>query len=106
MTEAMHKWMHAMRLCLINPSNRLVTIGKGKENRWNRYPVRKPFRRMVLAGLARPEWEISMVNENLGEWEHYLLLLARKTGKPRGMDMKVYEKTQPGKKAISSIFTA
>ena len=37
MTAAMHKRMHAMRLYLINPSNPLVSIGKGKESRWNRY---------------------------------------------------------------------
>jgi len=57
--------MHAMRLYLINPSNPLVTIVKVKERRWNRYRVWKPLSLMVLAGLTPPEWEISIVDENL-----------------------------------------
>jgi radical SAM superfamily enzyme YgiQ (UPF0313 family) len=55
-----------MRLCLINPSNPLVSIVKVKESRWNRYRVWKPLSLMVLAGLTPPEWEISIVDENLG----------------------------------------
>jgi len=56
-----------MRLYLINPSNPLVSIVKVKENRWNRYRVWKPLSLMVLAGLTPPEWEISIVDENLSE---------------------------------------
>lgn len=55
-----------MRLYLINPSNPLVSIVKVKESRWNRYRVWKPLSLMVLAGLAPPEWEISIMDENLG----------------------------------------
>ena len=55
-----------MRLYLINPSNQLVSIVKVKESRWNRYRVWKPLSLMVLAGLTPPEWEISIVDENLG----------------------------------------
>jgi radical SAM superfamily enzyme YgiQ (UPF0313 family) len=55
-----------MRLYLINPSSPLVTITKVKESRWNRYRVWKPLGLMVLAGLTPPEWEISIVDENLG----------------------------------------
>jgi radical SAM superfamily enzyme YgiQ (UPF0313 family) len=55
-----------MRLYLINPSNPLVAITKVKESRWNRYRVWKPLGLMVLAGLTPPEWEISIVDENLG----------------------------------------
>jgi radical SAM superfamily enzyme YgiQ (UPF0313 family) len=51
---------------LINPSNPLVSIVKVKESRWNRYRVWKPLSLMVLAGLTPPEWEISIVDENLG----------------------------------------
>jgi hypothetical protein len=58
--------MYAMRLYLINPSNSLVSIVKVKENRWNRYRVWKPLSLMVLAGLTPAEWEISIVDENLG----------------------------------------
>jgi len=55
-----------MRLYLINPSNPLVSIVNVKESRWNRYRVWKPLGLMVLAGLTPPEWEISIVDENLG----------------------------------------
>ncbi|MFH1486160.1 MAG: radical SAM protein [Chloroflexota bacterium] len=56
-----------MRLLLINPSNPLVSVLKVKESRWNRYRVWKPLSLMVLAGLTPPEWDISIVDENLGE---------------------------------------
>jgi len=55
-----------LRLYLINPSNPLVSSIKVKESRWNRYRVWKPLGLMVLAGLTPPEWEISIVDENLG----------------------------------------
>jgi len=55
-----------MRLYLINPSNPLVSIVNVKESRWNRYRVWKPLSLLVLAGLTPPEWEISIVDENLG----------------------------------------
>jgi len=55
-----------MRLYLINPSNPLVAITKVKESRWNRFRVWKPLSLMVLAGLTPPEWEISIMDENLG----------------------------------------
>jgi radical SAM superfamily enzyme YgiQ (UPF0313 family) len=58
--------MHAVRLYLINPCNPLVSILKVKESRWNRYRVWKPLSLMVLAGLTPPEWEISIMDENLG----------------------------------------
>ncbi len=57
---------NAMRLCLINPSNALVSVLRIKENRWNRYRVWKPLNLMVLAGLTPPPWEISILDENLG----------------------------------------
>jgi len=55
-----------MRLYLINPSNLLVSVVKIKESCWNRYRVWKPLSLMVLAGLTPPEWEITIVDENLG----------------------------------------
>jgi radical SAM superfamily enzyme YgiQ (UPF0313 family) len=55
-----------MRLYLINPSNPLVSIVKVRESRWNRYRVWKPLSLMVLAGMTSPEWEVTIVDENLG----------------------------------------
>jgi radical SAM superfamily enzyme YgiQ (UPF0313 family) len=66
--------MYAMRLYLINPCNPLVSIVKVKESRWNRYRVWKPLSLMVLAGLTPPEWEISIVDENLGAPDYPAML--------------------------------
>ena len=55
-----------MQLYLINPSNPLVSIVNVKESRCNRYRVWKPLSLMVLAGLTPAEWEVSIVDENLG----------------------------------------
>jgi len=55
-----------MKLCLVNPSNPLVSITKTKESRWNRYRVWKPLSLMVLAGMTPPGWEVWIVDENLG----------------------------------------
>jgi hypothetical protein len=62
-----------MRLYLINPSNPLVSIVKVKESRWNRYRVWKPLSLMVLAGLTPREWEISIMDENLGAPDYQAL---------------------------------
>ncbi len=55
-----------MRLYLINPVNSLVSILKVKENRWNKYRVWKPLGLLVLAGLTSREWDIKIIDENLG----------------------------------------
>jgi len=56
----------AMRLYLINPTNPLVSSVTAQDSRWNRYRVWKPLSLMVLAGLTPPEWEVVIVDENLG----------------------------------------
>ena len=48
----------------VQPARRAVV--RVKENRWNRFRVWKPLSLMALAGLTPPEWEISIVDENLG----------------------------------------
>jgi radical SAM superfamily enzyme YgiQ (UPF0313 family) len=58
--------MNAKCLYLINPTNPLVSSVSAKESRWNRYRVWKPLSLMVLAGLTPPEWEVVIVDENLG----------------------------------------
>jgi radical SAM superfamily enzyme YgiQ (UPF0313 family) len=55
-----------MRLYLINPSNPLVSSVNCSKSRWNRYRVWKPLSLMVLAGLTPPEWDITILDENLG----------------------------------------
>ena len=54
-----------MRLHLINPNNPLVSMANVKESRWNRYRIWKPLGLLVLAGLTPPEWEITVIDENL-----------------------------------------
>ncbi|MFC1672320.1 B12-binding domain-containing radical SAM protein, partial [Planctomycetota bacterium] len=55
-----------MRLYLINPSNQLVNmIGMGN-TRWTKYRVWKPLGLLILAGLTPPEWDITVIDENLG----------------------------------------
>ncbi|MEJ2719965.1 MAG: radical SAM protein [bacterium] len=55
-----------MRLLLINPCNRLSSMVKVKENRWNKYRVWKPLGLLVLAGMTPKEWDITVFDENLG----------------------------------------
>ena len=55
-----------MQLRLINPSNLLVSMIRIKESRWNRNRVWKPLSLMVLAGLTPPEWDVTIIDENLG----------------------------------------
>jgi radical SAM superfamily enzyme YgiQ (UPF0313 family) len=66
MQNPIQECVHTMRLSLINPSNALVSLVNVRESRWNRYRVWKPLSLMVVAGLTPPEWEISIVDENLG----------------------------------------
>jgi radical SAM superfamily enzyme YgiQ (UPF0313 family) len=54
-----------MRLYLVNPNNPLVSLANVKESRWNRYRIWKPLGLLALAGLTPPEWEITVIDENL-----------------------------------------
>jgi len=54
-----------MRLYLINPSNPLVSIVNIKQSYWNRYRIWKPLSLMVLAGVTPPDWEVTIIDENL-----------------------------------------
>ena len=54
---------------LLQAANRrdlFVSLAQVKEGRWHRYRVWKPLALQVLAGLTPPEWEITIVDENLG----------------------------------------
>ncbi|OFW59264.1 MAG: hypothetical protein A2133_04875 [Actinobacteria bacterium RBG_16_64_13] len=55
------------RLLLVNPSNSLVNMARTSRSHLSRrYRVWKPLGLMVLAGLTPDDWEISIVDENLG----------------------------------------
>ena len=53
-------------LLLINPSNLLASMAKSSASSWNRFRVWQPLGLMVLAGLTPPDWDITIVDENLG----------------------------------------
>jgi radical SAM superfamily enzyme YgiQ (UPF0313 family) len=53
------------RLYLINPNNPLVNLTNVKESRWNHYRLWKPLGLLVLAALTPPEWEITVIDENI-----------------------------------------
>ncbi len=61
-----------MRLILINPRNPLVNVNK-KSNYWNKYRLWKPLGLLVLAGLTPPEWEITVVDENVDTPDYSLM---------------------------------
>ncbi len=51
-------------LYLINPCNPLVSMST--PSRWRKYRVWKPLGLMVLAALTPAEWEVTIIDENLG----------------------------------------
>jgi radical SAM superfamily enzyme YgiQ (UPF0313 family) len=55
-----------MRLYLINPSNPLVSVIRIRKSHWNRYAVQRPLGLLILASLTPPEWNITVLDENLG----------------------------------------
>ena len=62
-----------IRLYLINPTNPLVSCVTAKKNRWNRYRIWKPLSLMVLARRTPPEWEVTILDENLGPTDYSTL---------------------------------
>jgi len=55
-----------MRLYLVNPDNPVVSLNKVDWNRLNKYRVWKPLGLLVVAGLTSPDWEVALIDENLG----------------------------------------
>ena len=54
-----------MRLYLVNPDNPVVSLNKVRWNRLNTYRVWKPLGLLVVAGLTPPDWEVTLIDENL-----------------------------------------
>ena len=56
-----------MKLLLINPCNPVVSLSKVQGwNRLNKYRVWKPLGLLILARLTPPDWEVEVIDENLG----------------------------------------
>jgi radical SAM superfamily enzyme YgiQ (UPF0313 family) len=55
-----------VRLYLINPCNSFISLANIRNNKWNRYRVWKPLGLLVLAAVTPPQWDIKVIDENLG----------------------------------------
>jgi radical SAM superfamily enzyme YgiQ (UPF0313 family) len=55
-----------MRLYLINPANPLCAFIKANDHRWNQYRVWKPLGLLAVAALTPRDWDITVIDENLG----------------------------------------
>jgi radical SAM superfamily enzyme YgiQ (UPF0313 family) len=55
-----------MQLWLINPFNPLVSLVRTAESRWNRYRVWKPLGLLAVAALTPEDWQVTVIDENLG----------------------------------------
>ena len=55
-----------MLLFLINPSNPLVSMSFNRGSYWNRFRLWKPLGLLSIAGLTPADWEITVLDENLG----------------------------------------
>jgi radical SAM superfamily enzyme YgiQ (UPF0313 family) len=55
-----------MRLYLINPRNALASLANVNNNRWNRYRIWKPLGLLAIASVTPPQWDIKVIDENLG----------------------------------------
>lgn len=62
-----------MRLYLVNPDNPVVSLNKVHWNRLNTYRVWKPLGLLVVAGLTPPDWEVTLIDENLSHADYGLL---------------------------------
>jgi radical SAM superfamily enzyme YgiQ (UPF0313 family) len=52
-------------LYLINPRNPTVSLAQVKENLFNKYRIWKPLNLLILARLTPPEWDVTVIDENL-----------------------------------------
>ena len=55
-----------MRLHLINPRNTLIYATHYKQNCFNKYRVWKPLGLLVVARVTPADWEVKIIDENLG----------------------------------------
>jgi radical SAM superfamily enzyme YgiQ (UPF0313 family) len=55
-----------MLLYLINPSNPLANMSFNRDSYINRFRLWKPLGLLEIAGLTPPDWEVAVLDENLG----------------------------------------
>jgi len=59
-----------MRLFLINPRNPTISLVHVAKNRFNKYRIWKPLGLLILARVTPPEWDITVIDENLSDWDY------------------------------------
>lgn len=86
-----------MQLLLINPRNPLVNI-TNRKNYWNRYRVWKPLGLLVLAGLTPPEWDITVLDENVATPDYL------KLPRPDLVGITAFTSQAPRAYEVASVF--
>jgi len=59
-----------MRLFLVNPRNPTVSLVHVTKNRFNKYRIWKPLGLLILARATPPDWDITVIDENLRDWDY------------------------------------
>ena len=93
-----------MLLYLVNPANPLVSMTLNRGRYWNRFRLWKPLGLLVLAGLTPSDWEVTVLDENLGPVDYDALptpdlvgITAFTSQAPRAYEIAArYEPGHPG----------
>jgi radical SAM superfamily enzyme YgiQ (UPF0313 family) len=89
-----------MRLYLVNPDNPVVSLNNVHSNRLNKYRVWKPLGLLVVAGLTPPDWEVTLIDENLGRPDYGSL------PKPDLVGVTAFTSQAPRAYEVAAIFRA
>jgi radical SAM superfamily enzyme YgiQ (UPF0313 family) len=89
-----------MLLYLVNPSNPLVSMSLNRRTYLNRFRLWKPLGLQVLAGLTPDDWDISILDENLGPIDYETL------PRPDAIGITAFTSQAPRAYAIAGRFRA
>jgi radical SAM superfamily enzyme YgiQ (UPF0313 family) len=89
-----------MRLYLVNPDNPVVSLNKVRWNRLNKYRVWKPLGLLVVAGLTPAEWEVTLIDENLGRPDY------RRLPKPDLVGITAFTSQAPRAYEVAAMYRA
>ena len=89
-----------MRLYLVNPDNPVVSLNKIHWHRLNTYRVWKPLGLLVVAGLTPPDWEVTLIDENLSRPDYGRL------SKPDLVGVTAFTSQTPRAYEVAAIYRA
>jgi len=90
-----------MKLLLINPCNPVVSMSKVRGwNFLNKYRLWKPLGLLVLARLTPPDWEVEVIDENLGPLD------ARTLPRPDLVGITAFTSQAPRAYELTGLFRA